>query len=95
MSIHNICFNGEVKNYCKIIINAQLFRFSVELLSHTDCNDPKFSDRQAWAQIRLFLEDQVYTVYHSVCIFWTHYSMVEPQCLIFRIIIAIFLSPNI
>ena len=32
----------------------------------------------------------VYTVCHSVCIFWTHYSMVEPHCSNFRIITAIF-----
>ena len=44
-------------------------------------NDPKFSDRYAWANSadpdRSSLI-RVYTVCHSVCIFWTHYSMVEP-----------------
>ena len=49
-------------------------------------NDPKFSDRYAWANSAD--PDQtaprsslirVYTVCHSVCIVWTHYSMVEPH----------------
>ena len=31
-----------------------------------------------------------YTVCHSVCIFWTHYSMAEAHCSNFRIITAIF-----
>ena len=44
-------------------------------------NDPKFSDRFAWANTAD--PDQrsslirVYTVCHSFCIVWTHYSMVE------------------
>ena len=33
---------------------------------------------------------RVYTVCHSVSIFWTHYSMVEPHCSNFRIITAVF-----
>ena len=34
---------------------------------------------------------RVYSVVcHSVCIFWTHNSMVEPHCSTFRIITAIF-----
>ena len=49
------------------------------------CNVPKFSDRQAWANS--VNPDQtaprsslirVYNVCHSICIFWTHYSMVKP-----------------
>ena len=32
----------------------------------------------------------VYTVCHYICIFWTHYSMVEPYDSNFRIITAIF-----
>ena len=32
----------------------------------------------------------VYTVCHSVCIFWTHYSMVNPHRSNFRIIKSIF-----
>ena len=45
-------------------------------------NALKFSDRYAWAnsadpdQTALI---RVYTVCHSVCIVWAHYSMVEPQ----------------
>ena len=34
----------------------------------------------------------MYTVCHSVCIFWTHYSMVKLHCSNFRIITAIFLD---
>ena len=33
---------------------------------------------------------RVYTVCHSVCIFWTHYSMEEPHCSYVMIITAIF-----
>ena len=56
-------------------------------------NDPKFSDRYAWANN--VDPDQtaprsslirVYTVCHSVCIVWTHYSMVEPHSSNFRVI---------
>ena len=53
-------------------------------------NESKFSDRYAWANSAD--PDQtaplirVYTVCHSVCIFWTHYSMVEPHCSNFRVI---------
>ena len=34
--------------------------------------------------------DQVYTVCHSVCIFWAHYSDIKPNCSTFRIITANF-----
>ena len=37
-------------------------------------NDPKFSDRHAWANS----EDADQTA-PSVCIVWTHYSIVEPH----------------
>ena len=56
-------------------------------------NDPKFSDRYALAKSAD--PDQtaprgalirVYTVCHSVCIIWTHYSMVEPHSSNFRAI---------
>ena len=52
-------------------------------------NDPKFSDKYAWAnsadpdQSSLI---RVYTVYHSACVVWTHYSMVEPHSSNFRVI---------
>ena len=44
-------------------------------------------------QIRLLL--RVYTVCHSVCIVWTHYSMVEPQSSNFGVIATIFLGVQI
>ena len=53
-------------------------------------NDPKFSDRYAWANSAD--PDQtaplirVYTVCHSVCIVWPHDSMVEPHSSNFRVI---------
>ena len=37
----------------------------------------------------------VYTVCLSVCIFWTHYSMVKPLCSKFRVITADFLGVRI
>ena len=50
----------------------------------TQPRSPKFLDRYAWANSAD--PDQtapslirVYTVCHSACIIWTHYSMVEPQ----------------
>ena len=45
------------------------------------CNDPKFSDRYACANSADPDEqsDQGYTVCHSVCIVWTHSSMIEPH----------------
>ena len=52
------------------------------------------SGQTVQTQIRLLLKeqsdqglhDQVYTVCHSVCIVWTHYSMVEPHYSNFRVI---------
>ena len=57
------------------------------------CNDPKFSDRQVWANCRSNYPwrsslIRVYTVCHSICIFWTHYSMVKPLCSNFKVITA-------
>ena len=57
------------------------------------CNDPKFSGRYAW--VNTADPDQtapirVYTVCHSACIVWTHYSMAEPHCSNFRVIITNF-----
>ena len=57
-------------------------------------NDPKFSDRQVRANS--VDPDQtaplirVYTVWNSIYIFRTHYSMVEPSCSNFREITANF-----
>ena len=61
-------------------------------------HDPKYSDRQIWANsacrprsdCSLSSLIRVYTVCHSVCIFWTLYCMVKPPCSNFRIITAIF-----
>ena len=56
------------------------------------CYDPKFSDRYAWAnsadpdQTAPSSVIRVYTVCRSVCIVWTHYSMVEPHSSNFRVI---------
>ena len=61
-------------------------------------NDPKFSFRYAWAnsadpdQSSLI---RVYTVCHSVCIVWTHYTIVEPHSSNFRVISTNFLSVRI
>ena len=49
-------------------------------------NDSKFSDRYAWANSEDPDQTRVYTVCHSVCIVWTHYSMVEPHSSNFRVI---------
>ena len=55
-------------------------------------NDPMFSDRHAWANSA----DQDQTaVCHSVCIVWTHYSMVEPYSSNFRVITTNFLGVRI
>ena len=70
-------------------------------------NFPKFSDRQVWANSAD--PDQtaprgavsrssliwVCTVCHSVCIVWTHYSMVEPHSSNFRVITINFLGVRI
>ena len=62
-------------------------------------NDPKFSDRYAWANSAD--PDQksslirVYTVCHSVCIIWTHYSRVEPHSSNFSVITTNFLGVQI
>ena len=56
---------------------------------------PKFSDRPVWADSvdpdqSASLLISVYSVSHSICVFWTQYSKVEPHCSNFRIIAAIF-----
>ena len=58
-------------------------------------NVPKFSDRQVWANSAdpdqtAPLLIRVYTVCHSIHIFWTHYCTVKPLCLNFRVITANF-----
>ena len=55
-------------------------RFTVMILSfRTD-----MPGQTVRTQIRLLL--RVYIVCHSVCIVWTHYSMVEPHSSNFRVI---------
>ena len=95
-----LCFIGNSKLSTHVIIRKSQWQFNVSLLtielcqnSQKYCNDPKFSDRKVWADI--VDPDQtapirVYTVCYSVCIFWTHYFMVEVHCLNFRMITAIF-----
>ena len=63
-------------------------RFSRDEAHIKHHNDPKFSDRQVWAnrvepdqtapQGRRSSLINVYTVCHSFCIFWSHNSMVKP-----------------
>ena len=50
------------------------------------------SGQTVQTQIRLI---RVYTVCHSVCIVWTHYSMVEPHSSNFRVITTNFLRVRI
>ena len=61
-------------------------------------NDPKFSDRYAWANSADPERSSliwVYTVCHSVCIVLTHCSMVEPHSSNFRVITTNFLGVRI
>ena len=72
----------------------------VSIFKQMHHNDPKFSDRQVWANSvdpdqtgPLLLRSsliRVYTVCHSVYKFWTYFSMVKLNCSNFRIIKAIF-----
>ena len=65
--------------------NSELKHFRTEYLK-LYCNDPKFSDRYAWANSAD--PDQTApgsTVCHSVCIVCTQYSMVEPHSSNFRV----------
>ena len=50
------------------------------------------SEQTVQTQISLI---RVYTVCHSVCIVWTHYSMVEPHSSNFRVITTNFLCVRI
>ena len=46
-------------------------------------NDPKYSNRQVWANSvdpDHIAPVRVYTVCLIVCICWRHYSMVKPNC---------------
>ena len=61
---------------------------SIKVLNLWYPNDPydppKFSDRQDWANS--VDPGQTAPVCHSICIFWTPYSMVKPNCSNFGII---------
>ena len=78
-----------------IHIPKNFFTFSPFKLHYR--NVPKFSDRQVCANSAD--PDQtlirVYTVCHSVCIVWTHYSMVELHTSNFRVITTNFLGVRI
>ena len=60
-------------------------QFFIVLVIRMYRNDPKFLDRYAWAnsadpdQTAPSSLIRFYTVCHSVCIVWTHYSTVEPH----------------
>ena len=56
-------------------------------------NDPKFLDRYAWANSAD--PDQTAPVCHSVCVVWTHYSMVESHSSNFRVTTTNFLVVRI
>ena len=71
----------------------------VSLLLKYYRNDPKFSDRYAWANSadpdHWSSLISVYTVCHSLCIVWTDYSMVEPHSSNFRVITTNFMGVRI
>ena len=82
--------------FIQISVSLRSFHIS-SLFNKLRHNDPKFSDRQAWANSAD--PDQtapwsslirVYTVCNFLCIFWTHYSKVKPPCSTFRAITANF-----
>ena len=60
------------------------FRSSFNTITlHYYCNVPKFSDRQVCSNS---VDPEEQSDCHSICIFWMHYSMVNPPCLNFRVI---------
>ena len=73
----------EVKRYArKRTYHGCLVRIEKSMPNYH--NDPKFSDRYAWAN-RSSL-NRVYTVCYSICIVWTRYSIVAPHSSNFRVI---------
>ena len=74
-----------------VFIVTMYFTVKSEKIGHRrNCciyrNDPNFSDRQVWAN-RVDPDQtasRVYTVCHSICIFWTRYSVVKRHCSNFR-----------
>ena len=73
-----------------VSFKSKLLQLTVMILSfRTD-----MPGQTVQTQIRLLLI-RVYTVCHSVCIVWTHYSMVEPHSSNFRLITTNFLGVRI
>ena len=60
-------------------MHDRTYAFSIKSFHFADfSNDPKYLDRQVWAnKVDPHLEQSelVYTVCHSICIFWTHYCI--------------------
>ena len=65
---------------CTVCLHVCLNAPKQRIFNRSYRKDPKFS---VWSGSTLF-------VCQSVCISWTHYSMVDPHCSHFRIITAIF-----
>ena len=57
-------------------------------------NYSKFSDRFAWAN-SADPDQTVFAICHSICIVWTHYSILEPHSSNFRVITTNFLGVQI
>ena len=67
----------------------------IKSVTWRDCNIPVMvlrfrTDTSGQTVLTLGSLIRVYTVCHSVCIFWTQYCMIKPHCSKFRIITAIF-----
>ena len=67
--------------------NNEIFKHSIMILSFLIDRSMQKTQIRLW---RCLI--RVYTVCHSVCIFWMHYSMVKPPCSNFRGIKANVLS---
>ena len=97
LGAHSLCWFCHVAAHLASRLTKILFAFVVKSYR----NFPKFSDRQVWAnsadpdQTAPRGAIRVYTVCHSVCIVWTHYSMVEPHSSNFRVISTNFLGVRI
>ena len=79
--------------YMNIYILSVLLKRPIMQVNHLNLmysNVPKFSGIQVSANSVDSDQIRVYTVYHSVCIFWMHYSIVQPRCSIFMVIRVIF-----
>ena len=89
-SMNKASWDSDFQKQCPIISWADMIASLTALLDKHYHNDPKFLDRYTWAnnadphQTAPLI--RVYTVCHSICIIWTHYSMVEPHSSNFRVI---------